>query len=125
MGNLFYFVYMILKYAFPMLAPPRIILSDLGPETGNVYTSIIAPLIDSNGNTFYFVFLTIYAAYIGIVIAISMNLIHRRKNLLSYVFYCAVFAWLYNLISTRLLAMQRLSESLLRCGRPGMKNCGL
>ena len=93
MGNTFYFVYMILKYAFPMLAPPTIILSALGPETGNVYTSIIAPLIDSNGNAFYFAFiLTIYAAYIGIVIAISMNLIHRRRNLSSYVFYCAVFA---------------------------------
>ena len=93
MGNTFYFVYMILKYVFPMLAPPRIILSALGAETGNVYTSIIAPLIDSNGNPVYFVFiLTLYAAYIGIVIAVSMNLIHRRKDLSSYVFYCAVFA---------------------------------
>ena len=71
LGNTFYFVYMMLKYITPELTPPDIVLIPLGNNTGNVYTALIAPLIDSHENLVAFFFiLVLYAVYIGLVIGI-------------------------------------------------------
>lgn len=92
-GNTFYFVYTVLKFISPRLAPPNIVLSEIGSDTGNVYTALIAPLIDSHGSLVVFhIFLIIYAIYIGLVIGISQNLINKYYNLPAFIFYSGVFA---------------------------------
>lgn len=93
LGNTFYFIYMILKYIHPVFTPPYIVLTSVGENTGNVYTALIAPLIDSHGNTFLFaIILIIYAIYIGLLFGVSHNLVAKNNNLSSFVFYSAIFA---------------------------------
>ena len=92
LSNTFYFVYMVLKFLFPQLTPPSIVLEGMGGDTGNIYTSLIAPLIDSNGSLILFVvFLIFYAVYIGIINGVAINMLNRQ-TLPGYVFYAAVFA---------------------------------
>ena len=93
LGNTFYFIYMILKYIHPVFTPPYIVLTSVGENTGNVYAALIAPLIDSHGNTFLFVIIMIiYAVYIGLLFGVSHNLVAKNNNLSSFVFYSAIFA---------------------------------
>lgn len=92
LSNTFYYIYMILKYFIPQLAPPAIILNGLGSDTGNIYTSLIAPYIDSNGSILIFTgCLIIYAVYIGIINGVAINQV-RKGTISGYVFYAAVFA---------------------------------
>lgn len=90
--NTFYYIYMVLKYMVPQLAPPAIILDGLGSDTGNIYTSLIAPYIDSGGSILVFTgCVIIYAIYIGAVNGVAINLV-RKETISGYVFYAAVFA---------------------------------
>lgn len=92
-GNTFYFVYMFLKYLVPSLAPPNIVLESLGTDTTNVYTALIAPLIDANGSVFMFIVtMLLYAFYIGAVMAVSINIFSTKRDVPSFCFYSAVFA---------------------------------
>lgn len=94
LGNTFYFIYMILKFINPILTPPNIVLNFLGgSDTVNIYTSLIAPYLDSNGNLFVFVILiVIYALYIGVVIAISINISYKKRDFSAMIFSSAVYA---------------------------------
>lgn len=94
LGNTFYFIYMVLKFINPIFTPPNIVLNFLGgSDTVNVYTSLIAPYLDSNGNLFVFVILImIYALYIGVVIAISINISYRKHDFSAMIFSSAVYA---------------------------------
>lgn len=92
LSNTFYYIYMVLKYIVPQLAPPAIILDGLGSDTGNIYTSLIAPYIDSGGSILVFTgCVIIYAIYIGAVNGVAINLV-RKETISGYVFYAAVFA---------------------------------
>ena len=95
LGNTFYFVYMILKYISPILKPPDIILEFFGGSYNsvNVYTSLIAPFIDSNGNMLLFCFIVIvYGLYIGVVFALSMNIMQKKNDLPALIFFSAAYA---------------------------------
>ena len=92
LGNTFYFVYSIIKYFIPSLAPSGIVLESLGPDTSNVYTAIIPVVMDSS-NAFEFIFfLFIYAFFIGIVMTTSINLYNRKPEIETYLLYSCVFS---------------------------------
>ncbi len=93
LANTFYFVYMVLKYIFPKLAPPGIILDTLGSDTTNVYTSLIAPLIDSNGSHLMFwIYLLIDALFIATVNMLAYRWRKKSGSLASFLMYCTVFS---------------------------------
>ena len=93
LGNTFYFLYMILKYVFPSLAPPSIILETLGQDTSNVYTSLIAPVLDANGDVFYMIVaVLLYAIWIGMIMCISYNFYLKKQTIASLCLYSTVFS---------------------------------
>jgi oligosaccharide repeat unit polymerase len=90
LGNTFYFVYTILKYPVPELAPPDIVLVSLNNHSVNVYTSLIAPLIDSKGDgTLLILYVFIYSVFIGAVIALMINLYNKYHNISSLYLLCS------------------------------------
>ncbi len=93
MGNTFYFVYMILKYIFPQLAPPGIVLETLGNDTSNVYSALIAPVIDSDGSFILLVSITIiYACWIGVCLAAAYNWYLKKQTVAAMCFYSTIFS---------------------------------
>ena len=94
LGNTFYFVYMILKYISPSLTPPDIVLQSMGRDTTNVYTALIAPLIDANGNMFSFsLIVLLYGVYIGCVLAFFYKSYTKNKTKISsLILYCACYS---------------------------------
>lgn len=93
LANTFYFVYMILKYIFPQMTPPGIILENLGPDTTNVYTALIAPLIDSGGSHLMFwIYLLIDALYIAVVNMLAYRWRKKSGSVASFLMYCTVFS---------------------------------
>ena len=94
LGNTFYFVYMVLKYFSSNLTPPPIILEFYGgADTVNVYTALIAPLIDSKGDFFVFgLYIIIYGAYIGVISSLTNKLYLKNKSMSSVVLYSSVYA---------------------------------
>ena len=93
MGNTFYFVYMVLKYIFPQLAPPGIVLETLGNDTSNVYSSLIAPVIDSRGSYILLIAITIiYACWIGFCFVIAYNWYVKKQTVAAMCFYSTIFS---------------------------------
>ena len=94
LGNTFYFVYMILKFISPSLTPPDIVLQSMGRDTKNVYTALIAPLIDANGNMFSFsLIVLLYGIYIGCVLAFFYKSYTKNKTKISsLILYCACYS---------------------------------
>lgn len=93
-GNTFYFVYMVLKYLFPKLTPPGIVMDFIGGQDSvNVYTALIAPWMDANGNWFVFLLLLIiYAILIGSIFAFSWNYMKKNNNISALILSSAVYA---------------------------------
>lgn len=93
MGNTFYFIYMILKYISPQLAPPGIVLEVLGEDTSNVYSALIAPVIDSDGSIVALVFITfIYACWIGICLVFAYNWYSKKQTIASLYFCSTIYS---------------------------------
>ena len=94
LGNTFYFVYMVLKYISPSLTPPDIVLQSMGSDTTNVYTALIAPLIDANGNMFSFLLIILlYSFYIGCMLAFFYkSYIKNKTKISSLILYCACYS---------------------------------
>ncbi len=93
MGNTFYFIYMILKHIFPRLSPPGIVLESLGADTSNVYSALIAPVIDSEGSLILLVAITIlYACWIGVCLVTAYNWYLKKQTVASMCFYSTIFS---------------------------------
>ena len=93
MANTFYFVYMVLKYIFPQLSPPGIVLETLGNDTSNVYSALIAPVIDSGGSTAALAFIVfIYACWIGICLVAAYNWYSKKQSVAALCFYSTIFS---------------------------------
>lgn len=92
MGNSFYFVYSILKYIIPSLAPSGITLETLGSDSTNVYTTLIPVVLDSDNWFEFWSIFFIYSLYIGVIIVVSINYFNRKPSLQSYILYCSVFS---------------------------------
>ena len=89
-GNTLYFVYSILKYVSPSLTPPDITLISVDSNTTNVYTCLIAPLIDSGGYGFFMIFNVIfYAIYVGLIIAFVVAMYSKHRNISSLYLLCS------------------------------------
>ncbi|GEM_PF-3593881 len=91
LANTFYFIYMFLKYISGKFAPPTIVLDSMGLDTTNVYTSLIAPLIDSAGSKamFYFI-LFFYSLFIALVNMIVYRWYVKKGSLASLLMFCTV-----------------------------------
>lgn len=94
LGNTFYFIYMFLKYISPVFTPPEIILVSLGKDTTNVYTALIAPLIDANGSYFWFLFITIlYGVFVGYVTGLFYkSYINHPNRVSSLILFCSCYS---------------------------------
>lgn len=92
MGNTFYFVYSILKYLIPALAPSGIMLESLGADSTNVYTALVPVVMDSTNWFEFCVMFLVYSLYVGIIMTIAINLFNRKPSIQSYILYCCVFS---------------------------------
>ena len=89
-GNMLYFIYSLLKYFSTSLTPPDITLNSLDSNTTNVYTCLIAPLIDSDGFSFLMIFnVCLYALYTGLIISFVVAMYHKHHNVSSLFLLCS------------------------------------
>lgn len=89
----FYWIYAFLKFIFPALGTPNIVLDTIGSNTTNIYTALSAVVIDANGDYFSMaMILMIYGIYVGALIGISSVMITRKVNFFTIIFYSAVIS---------------------------------
>lgn len=117
MGNTFYFVYMILKYINPSLKPPDIVLQFYsGDDSVNVYTSLIAPFIDSQGNILlFYLFIFAYAFYIGVIISLFFNIYRRLTNIISIIMLSTIYACVLRSFYNPVFSYADVLTSLIIC----------
>jgi hypothetical protein len=91
LGYTLYFVYSILEYLSPNLTPPSIILSTISSRSTNVYTALAYVAIDSGGEVFLLMSLTLlYAIFVGVIYGVSIVLINKKINFFTISVYSTV-----------------------------------